>query len=128
MVNLAIKISIVERGVGVLLTISENKERIIIQDLLELAGDNVNNPDNFRVIVGGDYGEIVKVFGIEVAVRMYIHFRGCSLGFPKHFYKPEYIVSVAATCPNRRDRERIAMTCGYTSQWIERMVRENSKI
>jgi len=107
-----------------LIAISDPKEKILIQDLLELAGENVENPDNFRVIVGGDYGEIVKVFGIEVAVRMYIHFRGCSLGFPKHFYKPEYVVSVAAICNDRRDRERIAITCGYTSQWIERMVRE----
>ena len=110
-----------------MIKISDDKERIVIQDLLELARENVNSPDNFRVIVGGDYGEIVKVFGIEVAVRMYIHFRGCSLGFPKHFYKPEYVVSVAATCSDRRDRERIAITCGYTSQWIERMVRESSK-
>ncbi|MCL1846156.1 MAG: hypothetical protein FWF77_09660 [Defluviitaleaceae bacterium] len=110
-----------------MLVISDEKERILIQDLIELAGEKMNNPDDFRGIVGGDYGEIVKVFGIEVAVRMYIHFRGCSLGFPKHFYRPEYVVSIASTCSNRRDREHIAMTCGYTSQWIERMVRESFK-
>ena len=108
-----------------MITISDPKEKVLIHDLLELARDNLDNSDNFRGIVGGDYGEIVKVFGVEVAVRMYIHFRGCSLGFPKHFYKPEYVVSVAATCVDRRDRERIAITCGYTSQWIERMVRES---
>jgi hypothetical protein len=114
------------KGVDNLITISSEKEKVIVQDLLELAGENAKDPTEFQGIVGGDYGEIVKVFGIDVAVRMYIHFRGCSLGFPKHFYKPEYIVSIAATCANRRDRERIAMTCGYTSQWIERMVREKS--
>jgi len=97
----------------------------MVQDLLELAGENINSPSSFQEIVGGDYGEIVKVFGIEVAVRMYIHFRGCNLRLPKHFYKPEYTVSIAAQCTERRDRERIAMTCGYTSQWIERMVRES---
>jgi len=110
-----------------LLAITDSKENAIIQDLLELAGDSVNSPNIFQEIVGGDYGEIVKVFGVEVAVRMYIHFRGCSLGFPKHFYKPEFVVSVASQHPDRRDRERIAITCGYTSQWIERMVRKKAK-
>ena len=110
-----------------MIAITDTKESILIQDLLDLAGDNVNTPSHFQGIVGGDYSEIVKVFGVEVAVRMYIHFRGCSLGFPKHFFKPEYVVSVASKCSDRRDRERIAITCGYTSQWIERMVRESSK-
>jgi len=81
----AIKMSPTEKEADSLIAITDTKESILIQDLLELAGDNVNAPSNFQGIVGGDYGEIVKVFGVEVAVRMYIHFRGCSLGFPKHF-------------------------------------------
>ena len=120
----AIKISIVTKGVSALAVIAESKEKIIVQELLDLAGDNAKNSEEFQGIVSGDYAEIVKVFGIDIAVKMYIHFRGCNISCPKHFYTQEYVVSVASQFSERRERERVAITCGYTSHWIERKVRE----
>ena len=98
-----------------------NKEKLLVEDLLSLADGDTQD---FVNIVNGDYAEIVKVLGVEVALKMYIHFRGCHISFPKHFYKPDYVVTVAAKYSDKREREKIAITCGYTSQWIERRIRE----
>jgi len=98
----------------------DNKDKIMVEGLLSLAD---SNSSNFENIVNGDYAEIVRVLGVEAALKIYIHFRGCSLNFPKHFYKPDYVVEIASKCADRREREKIAITCGYTSQWIERRVK-----
>jgi hypothetical protein len=102
--------------------ISENKERIVVEDLLALAD---YGSDDFEHILNGDYAEVVKALGIDIAVKMYIHFRGCHLSFPKYFYMPDYVVRIASNCQDKREREKIAITCGYTSQWVERKVRAN---
>ena len=115
------KIIAMTKGVLHVVVNANNKEKLIVEDLLSLADDS--NRD-FENIVNGDYAEIVKVLGVEVALKMYIHFRGCNISFPKHFYKPDYVVTVASKCPDKREREKIAIVCGYTSQWIERRIRE----
>ena len=88
------------------------------QDLLSIADGE------FMDIVMGDYAEIVKVLGIDAALKMYTHFRGCYLNFPKRFYKPEYVISIAAKEPDKRERKRLAILCGYTTSWLERKVKE----
>jgi hypothetical protein len=91
---------------------------VIEEELLSVAVGNLAD------IVMGDYAEIVKLFGADVALKMYVHFRGCHISFPKRFYKPEYVVEIASKQEDRRERERIAIVCGYTSGWLERKVRE----
>ena len=73
---------------------TDSKEKVLVEDLLSLAD---SKSIDFGNIVNGDYAEIVRVLGAEVALKIYIHFRGCSLSFPKHFYKPEYIVEFYGT-------------------------------
>ena len=104
--------------------ITENKDKILVEDLLSLA----DGQSDMGSIVNGDYAEVVRLLGIEVALKLYIHFRGCHISLPKHFYKTEYIITVASKCSDKREREKIAIICGYTAQWIERRIRESSDV
>ena len=98
-------------------------ESIIIEELLSLTGGDLNSLTD---IVNSGYAEIARVFGGKTALEMYVHFRGCTINCPKHFFKQEYVVEVASRCIDKREREKIAIICGYTSQWIERKVRERN--
>jgi CTP-dependent riboflavin kinase len=91
---------------------------VIEEELLSIAVGNLAD------IVMGDYAEIVKLFGADVALKMYVHFRGCHISFPKRFYKSEYVIEIASKQYDKREREKIAVLCGYTSGWLERKVRE----
>jgi len=52
---------------------SNNKEKALVEDLLSLADSKCSDFEN---ILNGDYAEIVRVLGVEVALKIYIHFRG----------------------------------------------------
>jgi len=121
--NTVVKIIIMTEGVIRMAASAGNREKILVEDLLSLADSNT---DDFANIVNGDYAEVVRILGVEIALKMYIHFRGCHISFPKHFYKPDYVVALASKCTDKREREKIAIVCGYTAQWIERRVRESS--
>ena len=97
---------------------------VIIDELLSLTDGNL---DNLSEIVSGGYAEIARVFGGRMALEMYVHFRGCTINCPKHFFKQEYVIEVASKIADRREREKIAIICGYTSQWIERKIRDGKK-
>jgi hypothetical protein len=77
--------------------------------------------------VNKEYREIIDLFGVEVAVRLYRHFRGCRIDCPKFFYNVDFVIQVAATKEDRREREKVAVVCGYTAEWIESKVREYLK-
>jgi hypothetical protein len=98
-------------------------KNIIIDELLSLVD---GNPDGLTDIASGGYAEIAQVFGGRMALEMYVHFRGCTINCPKHFFTQEFVVRTASKCQDRRGREKIAIICGYTSQWIERKVREQA--
>jgi hypothetical protein len=99
------------------ITTRSAKAVVIEEELLSIAVGELSE------IVVGDYAEIVKLLGADAALKMYIHFRGCHISFPKRFYKPEYVVEIASKQEDRREREKIAIICGYTAGWLERKVR-----
>ena len=75
-------------------------------------------------VVNSEYQEIIKLCGLEVACKLFRHFRGCRVDFPKYFYKLEYVIQVASAKEDKRERERVAIVAGYTAQWLERKIRE----
>ena len=98
-------------------------EKSTIEDLLSLTGDNLDNLVN---IITKGYADIVLVFGWQMAMKMYVHFRGSTINCAMSFFKKEYVVEIASRCENKRERERIARICGYASQTIEKAMREKS--
>jgi hypothetical protein len=82
---------------------------------------------NISDAVHGDYAELINVFGEETALKMFKHFRGCKINCPKYLYKQDFIVQLAAAEPNKRQREKIAILCGYTAGRLEALVKEHIK-
>lgn len=77
--------------------------------------------------VHNDYAELIKLFGEETAFKMFKHYRGCKVNCPKYLYKQDFVVKIAAREPNKRQRERIAILCGYTAGRLESLVKEYLK-
>ena len=75
-------------------------------------------------VVNSEYKEIINLCGLEVACKLYRHFKGCRVDYPKYFYKLEYVIQVASEKEDKRERERVAVIAGYTAQWLERKIRE----
>ena len=98
-----------------------NTDKDIIKDLLSLTDGNL---DNLANIVTKGYSDIAQVFGGEMALQMYANFRGCTINCAMMFFKKEFVIELASKCSDKRERERIAMICGYSSQTIEKAVRE----
>ena len=71
-----------------------------------------------------EYREIKELLGIEAALKLYQHFRGCKIDFPKYFYNVDFVIKVAAQKEEKREREKIAVICGYTADWLEQKVRK----
>ena len=99
-------------------------ENDIAKDILSLLDGDLDNLVN---IVTKGYADIAHVFGGEMALAMYANFRGCTVNCAMNFFKKEYVVEIAMKCKDKRERERIAMICGYSSQTIEKAVREKSQ-
>ena len=98
-------------------------EKAIIEDLLSLTNDNLDDLVN---ITTKGYADIVQVFGWQMAMEMYVYFRGSTINCAMSFFKKEYVVEIASKCESKRERERIARICGYASQTIEKAVRDRS--
>ena len=98
-------------------------ENDIEKDILSLLDGNMDNIVN---TVTKGYADIAQVFGGEMALAMYANFRGCTINCAMSFFKKEYVVELAMKCKDKRERERIAMICGYSSQTIEKAVREKT--
>jgi len=99
-------------------------ESDIVKDILSLLNGNL---DNLANITTKGYADVANVFGGEIALAMYANFRGCTINCAMSFFKKEYVVELAMKCKDKRERERIAIICGYSSQTIEKAVREKSQ-
>lgn len=95
-------------------------ENIIISDLLSLTDGNLDNLVN---LVTKGYADVAQVFGGQIALEMYVHFRGSAINCAMSFFKKEYVVEIASKC-DKSERKRIARICGYSSQTIEKAVKE----
>lgn len=103
-------------------------DKLDLDKMDDLEMFNVLTKDiDFSEAVHGDYAELIRVFGVEVALKMYKHFRGCKVNCPKYLYKQDFVVKIAAAEPNKRQRERIAILCGYTAGRLEALVKDFQK-
>lgn len=100
---------------------SVSREDSIIKDLLSL---NDGNIDNLADVVTKGYSDVARIFGGEMALKMFVYFRGDTINCAMGFYKKDFVVDLAAKCEDKRERKRIAMICGYSLQTIEKAVRE----
>jgi len=85
---------------------------------------SISNGWDLTEAVNKEYREIIEIFGIDVALKLYQHYRGCKLDCPKYFYNVDFVVKVAAQKEDKREREKIAVLCGYTSDWLEQRLRK----
>ncbi|GHU46730.1 hypothetical protein FACS1894120_4050 [Clostridia bacterium] len=77
--------------------------------------------------VHSDYAELIRILGIENTLKLFNSYHGCKINCPKYLYKPEFVVRIAAEEPDKRQRERIAILCGYTAGRLESLVKEYKK-
>ena len=63
-------------------------------------------------------------FGLDVALKVFQHYRGCKIDCPKYFYDVDFVIQVAAQKEDKREREKIAVICGYTADWLEAKIRK----
>lgn len=74
-------------------------------------------------VLAGNYAELVELLGVHNALKLFKHFHGCKINCPKHLYKPEFIIGRASMIKDRRQREQLAILCGYTSAWLENRIK-----
>jgi hypothetical protein len=92
---------------------------ILAEDFL-----SISDGWNLAEAVKKEYREIIDIFGIDVALKLFQHYRGCKLVCPKYFYNADFVIKVAAQKEDKREREKIAVLCGYTAEWLEQRVRK----
>ena len=109
------------RGLVAMAIKAVGNEQAMMDDLLSLVGDNLDNLVN---ITTKGYADVAEILGWKTAMEMYFYFRGSTINCAMSFFTKEYVVAIASKCKDKRERERIARICGYTSQTIERAVRE----
>ena len=97
-------------------------DKYLDDELLSIA-----DHDCIADIVNREYQEIINLCGLEIACRLFRHFRGCRIDFPKYFYKVDYIIKIAAEKDDKRERERVAIIAGYTAGWLEKKIRKQCK-
>ena len=90
-----------------------------MEDLL-----SISDGWNLTEIVQKEYREIIQIFGLDVALKLFQHYRGCKIDCPKYFYDVDFVIKVAAQKEDKREREKIAVICGYTADWLEQKVRK----
>jgi len=98
--------------------VNANNQDAVLEDLLSISDGKLEQ------IANNEYAELIQLLGIDATLKLYIHYRGCNIRFPKHFYRAEYVVEAASKCMEKREREKIAIVCGYTAQWLERKVKQ----
>lgn len=80
--------------------------------------------DNILDVVNKEYQEIIELFGVDVALKLFKHYKGCRIDCPKYFYQLDYVIKIAAQKEDKRERAKISVLCGYTAEWLERKIRE----
>lgn len=103
-------------------------------DIAKPCGDN-GTPDDELLsladcdciadVVNREYREIIQLCGLDVALKLFRHFRGCRIDFPKYFYQVDYIIQIAAQKEDRREREKVAIIAGYTASWLDKQIKKN---
>ena len=95
---------------------------IDLEDLLSIS-DGWNLPE----VMQEEYREIMQIFWLDVALKLFQHYRGCKIDCPKYLYNVDFVIKVAAQKEDKREREKIAVVCGYTADWLEQKVRKYNK-
>ena len=102
-------------------TVKSDKIGDFTDDLL-----SISNGWDLMEAVNKEYREIIELFGVDVALKIHRHYRGCRIAVPKNLYKVDFVIKVAAQKDDKREREKIAVLCGYTAEWLEQKVRKYS--
>jgi hypothetical protein len=100
-------------------TVNQSESLTHEDELLSIAQGN-----DIAEAANEEYRELIELFGLDVALGLYKHYRGCRIDCPKNFFNTDFLIKVAAEKENKREREKIAVTCGLTSEWLEARVRK----
>ena len=71
--------------------------------------------------------ELFKLFGRDVMLKIFKHYRGGKIDCPIRLYRPEFVVNLAKNEKNKHERAKIARAAGYTVNPIEVMVSKSKK-
>ena len=89
----------------------------IVYDELEVDG---NESDALT----DTYLELFELIGKDAMLTLYKHFRGDKIECPMKLYRPEFVADVAKQASDRRERAKIARACGFTTIFIESILRK----
>lgn len=98
--------------------------------------DTMSDADIYHALVAADkesealngsYPELMALIGIEATLKLFKYFHGSKIDCPKFLYRQEYIVAIAAQIPEKRERAKLAIACGYTVNRLEVLIREWKK-
>lgn len=72
--------------------------------------------------VNDGYIELIELLGIELTLKLFRYYGGCQVNYPKHFFKADFVAKAASQRLGKREKERLAVACGYTVGWIEKLL------
>ena len=74
-----------------------------------------------------DYARLIDIIGEEMAFKVFVNYGGCEINCPKYLYKQEFVIKLAIKEKDKRQREKIAIHCGYTAGRLESLVKKYLK-
>ena len=82
---------------------------------------------NEAIALNDIYLELFELLGREGMLKIFKHYRGDKIECPIRMYKPEFIVELASSVADRRDRAKLARAGGYTAKVIEGLLQKRKK-
>ncbi|WP_297639033.1 Mor transcription activator family protein [uncultured Clostridium sp.] len=72
----------------------------------------------------GIYKDMVEILGEEVVLRIYEHYKGQQVTFPMRIYSKSFVIEYIMKNYNGKNIKEIARELGYTSNWIQQIVKK----
>lgn len=74
--------------------------------------------------LNGIYEELSQLFGIDMTIKIYEHFKGQQICFPVRLFSQSFVISEIARCYDGTNINALARKFGYSERWVREMLKK----